>query len=177
MDRLAERMRRRGHTYREIAEALGISQSTAHARVNGRKFRPYRPKRFRLSTYGEIRALARLAAKHQPEAPGLWHKYGRTFTMLEQAEIEIHEPTITVEDGMLINLDADTSRQLYALSWERFEKALIEVNALYNEKPDTQVFHFNRVKRLLWEVDDLKRYIDTIYRMTQMPDELIEDDA
>ena len=129
-------------------------------------------KRMRLSKAGEIRALSRLTGNDE------WtQRLREVVTMVELADIEIIEATVQIEtDGSIINLDEDTSRQLYALAWERFEKALIETNALYNETPDGQTYHFNRVKRLLWEVDDLKRYIDTIYRLTAMPDELIEDD-
>lgn len=112
----------------------------------------------------------------QPEQYGFWRMFGRRFTMIETAEIEINEPFVVVDHGAGVNLDGETSRHLYAFAWERFEQALVNANALYNEKPESQLGHFNRVKEIKWEIDDLKKYIDVLYDMTAMPDELIEDD-
>lgn len=103
--------------------------------------------------------------------------------MVEQANIEIIEPFIRLGDDAAINLDDDLSRRLYALAWEKFEKALVETNRLYNLTPsgdtDEQSFQFNRVKRLLWEVADLKQAVEVIYHMTSIPEDIedTEDDA
>jgi hypothetical protein len=77
-----------------------------------------------------------------------------------------------------INLDQDTARSLYVMAWERFEKALIAANVIYNEEPATeQVYKHNRVSRLLWETTDLKQAIEIIYSMTALPEDDGADDA
>lgn len=141
-----------------------------------KRYPPSRLRRMRLSRPGEIRALARLLSE-QPEAPGFWRQFGRSFTLVETADIEIIEPRIFLDEaGGNIYLDEDTARRVYALAWERFEEALVKANALYNEQPTEQKYHFNRVKRLLWEVNDLQRHIEFIFGMTYLPDDLIDED-
>lgn len=99
--------------------------------------------------------------------------------MIEQAEIEIVAPFVrlgSLGDEGSLNLDEATSRMLYALAWEKLETALVQVNALYNLAPDDgQSSQHNRVKRLLWEITDLKQAADVIYSMTALPDDEIED--
>jgi hypothetical protein len=149
-------------------------RGTAPLKPRKKEFRPH--KRLRLSPAGEIRALSRLLHRHAPEAAGLWALTERSISMTEVANIEIIEAFVRLGDDASINLDEDTSRAIYALAWAKFEKALVNANALYNETPEDQVDQFNRVKRLLWEAVDLKSAAEVLYHLTAMPDELIEDD-
>lgn len=150
-------------------------RGTAPLKPRKREFRPQ--KRLRLSPAGEIRALTRLLQRHAPEASGLHALTERIVSMAEIADIEINEAFIRLGDDASINLDEDTSRAIYALAWARFEKALVNMNALYNETPEGQAFQFNRAKRLLWEAVDLKQAAEVVYHLTAMPDELVEDDT
>jgi hypothetical protein len=149
-------------------------RGSAPLKPRKKEFRPQ--KRLRLSPYGEIRALSRLLQRHTPEAFALWAHTERSITMAEIANIEIIEPFVKMGDGAAINLDEDISRSLYALAWAKFETALVNLNALYNETPDGQQYQFNRAQRLLWEAVDLKQAVDVIYHMTALPEELLEDD-
>lgn len=94
--------------------------------------------------------------------------------MAETANIEIVEPFVKLGingDEGSINLDQERARSLYAMAWERFEKALIAANAIYNEDVTEQPYQHNRVKRLLWEATDLKQAIEVIYYMTALPED------
>ena len=98
--------------------------------------------------------------------------------MAEIADIEMVEPFVrlgSLSDEGSINLDMETSRALYALAWSKFEKALIEANALYNEQPTEQPYVDNRVKRLLWAAEEIKSAIEVVYYMTALPE--TEDDG
>lgn len=97
--------------------------------------------------------------------------------MQEIAHVEIVEPFVklgSLSDEGSMNLDEATSRSLYALAWSKLEQGLVEANALYNESPTEQEFIFNRAKRLLWAVTDLKQAAEVIYFMTAMPDDADE---
>src|SRR4030095_14279846 len=93
-----------------------------------------------------LAALAKFAK--EPEVSDLWLEIERSFTVQEIADIEIIEPSIQIEGEVTIPADESLAKALYALCWSRFERALVDLNDLYNTTPgDAQNYRFNRIKR------------------------------
>lgn len=95
-------------------------------------------------------------------------------TLTNSTDIEIVEPFVrlgAIGDEGSINLDQDTARALYVMAWAKFEKALGELNDLFDAVTTEQPYQYNRVKRLLWEADSLKQAIEVVYYMTAPPDD------
>ena len=93
---------------------------------------------------------------------------------------QVYNASIAVLSGGVdrvatLSLSLETSYAILTEAWEKFHEARHNLNELADQAVEQEYAH-NRVKRLLWEVNDLKQTIETIYALTPLPDSEIEED-
>lgn len=95
---------------------------------------------------------------------------------INDLEEKVYNATIDIRLGgtgdraSTLTLSLETSHAILTEAWEKFHEARVELNELADQDVAPE-YAFNRVMRLAWATDNLKRAIDAIYALTPLPED------